>query len=123
MDALQLNGVFEPFEFMQDRLSFGTMADPSPSCGAWFRSRNMPIRHLIISSDSSFGFSLQISLNIWCSIWHLCACLLGFSSSEHSKNQKGNEKVEFLLSLFIYIFYEGLKVKSERMFLCRHCFE
>jgi len=99
---------------MQDRLSFGAIANSSVSCGgAWCSSRNIPIRLLTSSSDSSFGFSLQISLRIWCSFCILPVCLLGFSFSVQYKNRGDNKKVDFPCIFFpSYPFGQNLESKK-----------
>ena len=102
IDALELNKVFGPFEFMQDRLSFGTIANSSLSCGgAWFSNRNILIRPLTSSSESSFGFSLHNSLQIWCSFCIFPVCL-GSSFSVQNKNRGDSKKKGISLYLFFF---------------------
>lgn len=67
-EYLQLiNEVFptNPFEFMHERVIFGTFcnADPSLARDVWFSSRNMPITHLSNSSETSFGFIMPLELS------------------------------------------------------------
>lgn len=56
---MQLIEVFgmNPFEFIQERVSFEIATDPSlySNDDVWFSSRNMPTRHLSISSESLLG--------------------------------------------------------------------